>query len=100
MVEITKRILLAVVATATMATTSLAQVDSSFAERQLRQLVLRSERVAAQTEQTKQLYQSEPNDSLALVLHELGRQAESIASAIARIEASITKAEEEAKAAE
>ena len=100
MVEITKRILLAVVATATMATTSLAQVDSSFAERQLRQLALRSERVAAQTEQTKQLYQSEPNDSLALVLHELGRQAESIASAIARIEASITKAEEEAKAAE
>ena len=96
MVEITKRILICVVAVATSLATLSAQVNVSFADRQLKQLALRSERVAAQIEQTKQLYDSAPNDSLAVVLHELGRQAESISAAIARIEASIAKAEEDA----
>ena len=100
MVEITKRILICVVAVATSLATLSAQVNVSFADRQLKQLALRSERVASQIEQTKQIYDSAPNDSLAVVLHELGRQAESIAEAIARIEATIAKAEEDAKAAE
>ena len=75
-----------------------AQTGNSFTERQLRQLNLRSERVAAQIAQTEQLQATEPNDSLAVVLHELRRQAQTIAQTIARLEAKQQEALTEATA--
>ncbi|MBQ8335113.1 MAG: hypothetical protein IJY45_02885, partial [Tidjanibacter sp.] len=87
MVEIVRRIGLTLVATLVTIIGLWAQTGNSFTERQLRQLNLRSERVAAQIAQTEQLHAAEPNDSLAVVLHELRRQAQTIAQTIARLEA-------------
>lgn len=98
MVEIVRRIGLTLVATLVTITGLWAQTSNSFTERQLRQLNLRSERVAAQIAQTEQLQATEPNDSLAVVLHELRRQAQTIAQTIARLEAKQQEALTEATA--
>lgn len=96
MVEIVRRIGLTLVAALITTLGMSAQTNNSFTERQLRQLNLRSERVAAQIAQTEQLHATEPNDSLAVVLHELRRQAQTIAQTIARLKAQQQEPKEEA----
>lgn len=92
MVEIRKRIVITLCGLL-IALCASAQTNSGFAERQLKQLGLRSERVAAQLEQTRNLYATNANDSLALVLHELERQSQTINAAIERIKASLATPE-------
>ena len=58
-----------------------------FAERQMRQLSLRAERAQLNLDIARAEYATSPNDSLAMVIHELEKQREAIENAIARIAA-------------
>ncbi len=57
----------------------------TIAERQLRQLTLRSERIEAQLKSARENYSLAPCDSLGKVVFELEKQSAAIAAAIARI---------------
>ena len=94
MVEIKTPLRLWVATVAMLCLSLTCSAQQIFVERQLKQLVLRGERVATQLSATKEALIATPNDSLARVVFELEKQAEAISAAITTLSAQQVKEEE------
>lgn len=94
MVGITDKIVRTlVVAFALLAATLTCSAQQVFAERQLKQLTIRSERVANNLATAREAFEATPTDSLAMLIFELEKQQTAIATAIERITVAQAKAD-------